>query len=98
MKNSWVLPEYKEIVLPLFTLILDPIMNVKGGSTILHAPKIPKNYSLVIYIIEKLKKKKSARKIKSTIASLTATPAIQSCQFHSSDCFNFSYLTILSVP
>ena len=33
------------MVLPPLAFMMDPTMNVRGGSTILHAPRAPKNYS-----------------------------------------------------
>ena len=33
------------MVLPPFTFIVDPTMNVRGGNTILYTSGVPKNYS-----------------------------------------------------
>ena len=52
-ENSYVVPEYSEIVLPPLTFMMDPTMNVRGGSTILHILRVSKNYSA-----ERIKKKK----------------------------------------
>ena len=54
-ENSYVVPEYSEIVLPPLTFMMDPTMNVRGGSTILRISGVSKNYS------EKKKKKKMMR-------------------------------------
>ena len=45
-ENSQVVLEYSEMVLPSLTFMVDPTMNVRGGSTILRTPGVPKNYSL----------------------------------------------------
>ena len=34
------------MVLPPLTFMVSPTINVRGGNTILSAPKVPKNYSL----------------------------------------------------